>query len=89
MADQKTNLTLEQQIAQLQQENAKLVAANKAKAPGITLKVGEKGGICIYGLSRFPVSLYRSQAERLFTPEMCKRVSDFIEQNKAVLKVKE
>jgi hypothetical protein len=87
MAD--NTLTLEQQIAKLMEENNALKTANKAKAPGITLKVGEKGGLCIYGLGRFPINLYRSQAERLFTPEMCKRVTDFIEQNKATLKVKE
>lgn len=36
--------------------------SNKGK---LSLKVSEKGGVSVYGLGRFPVSLYRSQWERL------------------------
>ena len=82
------NLTLQQQIAQLQAENNALKTKAAARQT-LTLKVSEKGCMSIYGCGRWPISVYRSQAERLFTPEMCKRVSDFIEQNKALLKVKE
>lgn len=55
----------------------------------ITLKVGAKGGISVYGLGRFPFSFYRSQAERLFTADFCKTMQDFITANSAALKVKE
>lgn len=55
--------TLEQTIARLQAENAAL----KAKAaPKTSLKVSEKGAISLYGLGRWPVTLYRTQWEALF-----------------------
>lgn len=47
----------------------KLQTVNVGK---ITAKVSEKGAMSVYGLGRFPVTLYRSQWERLFgaTPEL-------------------
>ena len=50
------DLTKEQLIAMLQ-------AANQPKA--LTMKVSEKGALSIYGLGRFPVTLYAGQWERL------------------------
>lgn len=39
-----------------------------ASAPrALTLKVSEKGALCVYGLGRFPVTLYASQWERLLS----------------------
>jgi hypothetical protein len=38
-----------------------------AKRDGIGVKISEKGAICVYGLGRFPVSLYASQWARLLT----------------------
>jgi hypothetical protein len=55
-----TELALVKQIAELK---AQLEQANKPKA--ITLKVSEKGALSIYGLGRFPITLYLSQIERL------------------------
>ena len=49
-------------IAELE---AQLALAIKPKA--ITLKVSEKGALSIYGLGRFPVTLYRGQIERLLS----------------------
>lgn len=54
----------------------------------ITLKVGEKGGLSVYGLGRFPVSLYRSQWERLLAPDTVAQINAFIETNAALLTVK-
>lgn len=54
------------QIAAMQGalDKAKAEAANQPRK--ITFKVGEKGGVSLYGLNRqFPVTLYRSQWERL------------------------
>jgi len=39
--------------------------ANQGSSDGI--KVSEKGGVSVYGIGRFPVTLYSSQWERLFT----------------------
>lgn len=72
-------------IAKLQAENAAL-AATPAKR--ITMKVGEKGGLSIYGLGRFPVSLYRSQWERLLAPDTVAAILAFIEANSALLTIK-
>ena len=57
-------------------------------AKRITLKVSEKGGLSCYGLGRFPVTLYRSQWERLLAPDTVKQVQDFITANAALLAVK-
>ena len=52
------------QIAKLQAENEALKAKLAAKST-IKFKVSEKGAVSVYGLGRFPVTLYRSQWERL------------------------
>ena len=59
----------------------------KKRSGDLIFKVGEKGGVSVYGLGRFPVSLYRGQWERLiaFIPE----VSAFIAANADKLTVKE
>jgi hypothetical protein len=55
------------EIARLRGENKTLVAAQSTgSAPGITFKIGEKGGVSIYGLGKFPVSLYPEQVDRVF-----------------------
>ncbi len=62
-----------------------LAAASKPKA--ILMKVGEKGGLSVYGLGRFPVTLYRSQWDRLFGCEA--QIKAFIATNGHLLKEKE
>lgn len=37
-----------------------------ASATGLTVKITDKGGLSVYGLQRFPVTLYREQWEKLF-----------------------
>lgn len=49
--------SLEAEIAKLRAENAGL----RAKDKGVSLKVTDKGGLSMYGLGRFPVTLYKSQ----------------------------
>lgn len=71
------NASLLAEIERLKAENAALSA--KSSAPrSLTLKVSEKGAISIYGLGRFPVTLYKGQAERVFTAEFCAKVTEFI-----------
>lgn len=85
-----TTMTAEQMlamIAKLQADNAALAAAKPA-ARSITMKVAEKGGLSVYGLGRFPVSLYRSQWERLLAPDMVAEINAFIAANAALLTVK-
>lgn len=56
-----TPITLEQALARIQELEAK----NKAKASG-SIKVSAKGAVSVYGLGRFPVTLYASQWASLF-----------------------
>jgi len=58
--------------------------AKKTRAQGeLTIKASQKGCVCVYGLMRFPVSLYKSQWKRLF--ENKERVEAFIEENADIL----
>jgi hypothetical protein len=75
----------------LQKEIEKLRAENEAlKRPArgqMSLKVSEKGGLSVYGLGRFPVTLYREQWEKLLG--MADDIRKFIQANDATLKRKE
>jgi hypothetical protein len=53
----------------------------------MSLKVSEKGALSVYGLGRFPVTLYREQWEKLLG--MTDEIRNFIEQNDHLLKKKE
>lgn len=76
-----------EQLATLRAENEKL-RAKQPKAPGITLKVSQKGAVSIYGLGRFPVTLYREQLERLFSDDQVAKVRQFVVDNESALSVK-
>lgn len=81
-----TTMTAEQELAQLRAQNEALKARLEKKQT-ISMKVSEKGALSVYGLGRFPVTLYRGQWERLFpiVPE----IQAFITANAGKLKVKE
>jgi len=53
----------------------------------LSFKVGEKGGVSVYGLGRFPVTLYYEQWNRLL--EAAPKIREFLEENKSKLKLKE
>jgi hypothetical protein len=75
--------TLEQKLARLEAENQAL----KTKRTGqLSLKVSEKGGLSVYGLGRFPVTLYKEQWVKLlaFTDE----IEKFLKENDHILKAK-
>jgi hypothetical protein len=77
---------------QLQAEIERLRAENDAlKKPAargqMSLRVSEKGGLSVYGLGRFPVTLYREQWEKLLG--MADEIRRFIRDNDALLKRKE
>jgi len=76
---------------ELQAEIEKLRAENEAlKKPArgqMSLRVSEKGGLSVYGLGRFPVTLYREQWEKLLG--MTDEIRHFIQDNDARLKKKE
>src|SRR5215475_4818732 len=57
------------------------------KKGALEFRVGEKGGVSVYGLGRFPVTLYYEQWVRLL--DMAKDLREFLEENKHRLKLKE
>jgi hypothetical protein len=57
------------------------------KRTGLEFKVGEKGGVSVYGLGRFPVTLYYEQWIRLLDASEGLRV--FLEENKSRLKLRD
>jgi hypothetical protein len=75
---------LKAEIERLRAENENL----KKPARGQTsLKVSEKGALSVYGMGRFPVTLYREQWEKLLG--MSDQIREFIRENDAALKKKE
>jgi hypothetical protein len=73
------------ELSKLQTENEAL-RSKMPHAPGLTLKVSAKGALSIYGLGRFPVTLYRSQAESLIA--YVPKIQEFIAANESKLVVK-
>ena len=59
----------------------------KRRAGSLEFRVGEKGGVSVYGLGRFPVTLYYEQWIRLL--EAGERLREFLEENKSKLKLKD
>jgi hypothetical protein len=74
---------LKAELERLRNENA---ALKKAAAAGITMKVSEKGALSIYGMGRFPVTLYKEQWLKLL--EVSDDIRAFIAANEGRLKTK-
>ena len=67
---------------------ARVAELEKQKPSGsLRFKVSEKGGVSVYGLGRFPVTLYYEQWTRLL--DVTQELRDFLETNKEKLKLKE
>lgn len=77
-----TNAALLARIAELEAEVSK---AKVKKA--LTLKVSQKGAVSLYGMGRFPVTLYGSQWEQLLGE--AEKIKAFLEKNKSLLASKE
>ena len=75
---------VEKELERLRAENA---ALKGRAARGVTLKVSEKGGVSVYGLGRFPVTLYQEQWLKLLA--MTEDIRAFIREHEAKLKKKE
>lgn len=75
---------LQAELERLRAENEKL----KARSPrGLSLKVSAKGAVSVYGLGRFPVTLYKEQWEKLL--DMSDDIQTFISEHALELKLKE
>ena len=74
---QAVTVSMEQQIAALVAENAML--KQKAIKPTGGFKITPKGGLSVYGLGRFPVTLYKSQWIKLLS--QVEQLNEFIAAN--------
>ncbi len=81
MSDEQMKAELER----LRAENERLKQQRTGRATG--LKVSEKGGVSVYGLGRFPVTLYKEQWLKLL--DMADEIRAFIKDNESKLKTKE
>ena len=75
---------LKAELAKLRAENESL---KKTSSRGISLKVSQKGAVSLYGMGRFPVTLYKEQWKTIL--EMGESIAAFIAENDAQLKAKE
>lgn len=74
--------------AELERLKAENESLKQGRRGGSTsLKVSEKGAVSVYGLGRFPVTLYKEQWEKLLA--MSDQIKEFIADNKDKLKLKE
>jgi hypothetical protein len=78
-----TEEDLKAELERLRAENERL---KNRQTRAVSLKVSEKGGVSVYGLGRFPVTLYKEQWTRLL--DIAGDLRAFITENEAKLKTK-
>lgn len=74
---------LKAELERLRAENERL---KQTKSRTVSLKVSDKGGVSVYGLGRFPVTLYKEQWSKLL--DMADEIRAFIKENESKLKTK-
>ena len=75
---------LQAEFERLKAENERLKAQQASR---VSLKVSQKGGVSLYGLGRFPVTLYKEQWTKLL--DMADEIRDFLRTHDAELKTKD
>lgn len=71
------------EVERLREENERL---KTQRSRGLTMKVSEKGALSVYGLGRFPVTLYKEQWTKLL--DVAEDIKAFLKENDAQLKTK-
>jgi hypothetical protein len=71
------------ELDRLRAENEQL---KSQRGRSVGLKVSEKGGVSVYGLGRFPVTLYKEQWTKLLA--MAEEIRSFIKEHDGELKTK-
>lgn len=80
--NQESTEELKKRILELERQ-----VATKKSAGSMSFKVSDKGAVSVYGLGRFPVTLYYEQWVRLLGS--ADSLKTFLEENKSRLKLKE
>jgi len=75
---------MQAELDRLRKENESL---KKSAVKGVSLKVSEKGGLSVYGLGRFPITLYKEQWKKLL--DMSDELRAFLREHDAELKSKQ
>jgi hypothetical protein len=75
---------MQAELERLRAENERLKKAGRSK---LAMKVSEKGALSVYGMGRFPVTLYKEQWLKLL--EMADEIKEFIAANQDSLKSKD
>lgn len=81
------NFMAEPTYDELKARLAELEKQGPKRTGSLEFRVSEKGGVSVYGLGRFPVTLYYEQWTRLL--DAAEKLREFIEDNKSKLKLKE
>jgi hypothetical protein len=80
--------TAEEKLSRLEAENRALKEQIDKRKPGeLRLKISEKGGLSVYGLGRFPVTLYKEQWSRLLSH--VDEIKQFLQEHDQDLKAKQ
>jgi hypothetical protein len=79
--------SVEEKLARLEAENKALKDQVERKPGQLRLKISEKGGMSVYGLGRFPVTLYKEQWSRLL--DHTDEIRAFLKDNDQQLKAKQ
>jgi hypothetical protein len=80
-------MTEEELRAEIERLKAENVALKTPTRGQISFKVSEKGAVSVYGLGRFPVTLYKEQWEKLLAAS--EQLKKFIEESDHLLKKKQ
>jgi hypothetical protein len=82
-----SDMTPEEMKKELERLHAENEALKKRGGKGLSLRVSPKGGVSVYGLGRFPVTLYKEQWLKLL--DMTEDIRAFIHENEDQLKTKD
>jgi hypothetical protein len=72
--------------AELERLRAENESLKQKRNTSVSMKVSEKGAVSVYGLGRFPVTLYQEQWTKLLA--LAEEIKTFIAENKSKLKAK-
>jgi hypothetical protein len=72
--------------AELERMKKEDESLKKTGAKGVSLKVSEKGGLSVYGLGRFPITLYKEQWTKLL--DLSDDIRAFLKAHDSELKAK-